>query len=148
MKPDFTSPYIIHDHLVTDVARIYSNEYKVPFSVMVGDFSDYDLASFDGEMRVEVKFESTPLRTGKVAIEFWNTELNKPSGILGTTANIWLHLVQLETEIIAYEYDIEALRRLAIEQGEVKQGGRNALCKIISLESIRSNANRQFPVSP
>lgn len=139
------SPYLFHDHIVTDVARLYSNELHQPFRVMVGDFSGYDLASEDGKILVEVKLETTPMRTGNVAIEYWNTDLDQPSGILGSTATLWLHIIPEINSFVAYEFNVPKLQRLTIEEGKVKSNGRNALCKIIPLDIFKKHAQRCFP---
>lgn len=145
MSKAFVSRYIFHDHIATAVARLYSNEFKEVFLVPVGDCPQYDLISKSGKYRVEVKFETTPARTNCVAIEYWNTDLNQPSGILSTEANLWLHIIPNGKEYEAYEYDVNTLRKLVIEEGEIKSNGRNSLCKIISLDTFKQHAQRVFP---
>jgi len=147
MKIIFESHFIFHDHLLTDIARIYSNEYKIPFFVMVGDFEGYDISSKSGEHRIEVKFETTPIRTNNVALEYWNTDFDKPSGVLATDANLWVHIVKDEKGFTAYEYDINILRKITIECGETKPGGRNSLCRIIPLEIFKKYARRSFQLA-
>ena len=140
------SQYELQDHIAVELARIYSNEFKEVFFVAVGHYSDCDLVSRSGNVKLEIKCETTPIRTGNVCLEFWNTSLNKPSGVLSTKATVWLHLV-LETQgFVAYEYDIDTLRRLVIEHGVVKSNGRNALCKIIPLGIFKKYARRSFPL--
>ncbi len=139
------SRYELQDHIAIELARTYSQEYREAFFVAVGRYSDCDLISRSGKIKIEVKCETTPLRTGNVAIEYWNTDLNDASGVLQTVANFWLHLVLEEHGFIAVEYDIDILRRLVIEHGEVKSNGRNALCKIIPLILFKKFARRIFP---
>ncbi|MBI5020549.1 MAG: hypothetical protein HZB59_03860 [Ignavibacteriales bacterium] len=140
------SPFLTHDHVLTDVARYYSNLDKQPYVVMVGDYPGYDIASLSEDKRLEVKVETTPIRTGNVAIEFWNSSTNRPSGILATEANIWLHIVMEKDGFIAYEFDLPSLIKLVIESGEIKKGGTNALCKIIPLSIFRKSALRYFAI--
>jgi hypothetical protein len=112
---------------------------------MIGDFGDFDLANIDFSKRIEVKFETTPDRTNNVAIEYWNTNLNEPSGVLGTEANLWVHIMKESEQIIAIELDIGVLRKLTIETGELKSNGRNALIKCIPVDIIKKHARRIFP---
>lgn len=139
------SEYELQDHLAAEIARIYATQYKEPFFVAVGHYQDCDLVSRSGRVKVEVKCDFAALRTGNVCIEFWNTELNEPSGVLKTHATLWLHLVLEDHGLMAIELDINVLRRLAIEHGEVRSNGRNALCKIIPLSPFRKHARRCFP---
>jgi hypothetical protein len=140
------SQFLRQDHLATSIARIYSNELREPFHVAIGDFPDWDIISASGKIRVEIKSETTPIRTNNVAIEFWNTEFDQPSGVLATKANRWLHLVLTPEGFLGIEYDINILRKLVIETGEVKSNDRNSLCKIIPLEEFRKHALRVSPV--
>jgi hypothetical protein len=96
----------------------------------------------DGDIRIEIKSEDTPSRTRNVAVEFWNTELNQASGILGTSANLWLHLIREGEAYKAIEFEVDELRRLVIEAGVVKHCGHNALCKIIPVEIFLKHARR------
>ena len=144
MPSGIVSRYILQDHLATEVARLYSNEFKEPFFVAVGSHEPFDIASATGNMKIELKFESTPVRTGNVAIEFWNTDLDAPSAILGTKATHWLHIVPEGTGLICIEHNVDRLRRLVVEAGVVKWNGRNSLCKIIPLETFKKHAKRCF----
>ncbi|MGA3243392.1 MAG: hypothetical protein ABSE41_02140 [Bacteroidota bacterium] len=140
------SQYLRQDHLATSIARIYSNELQEPFHVAIGDFPDWDIISASGKIRVEIKSETTPIRTNNVSIEFWNTELDQPSGVLATKANRWLHVVLTPEGFLGIEYEINKLRKLVIETGVVKSNDRNSLCKIIPLEEFTKRALRVSPV--
>jgi hypothetical protein len=140
------SRYTLQDLVATEIARIYSNELNKPFMVMVGDFGGYDIASLDDTMRIELKVETTPIRTGAVAIEYYNTDFQHVSGILGTKADTWLHVVLEPEGLIAYEYDIATLRKLVIEEGVSKRSARNAICRIIPLSVFKKYARRLFPI--
>jgi hypothetical protein len=137
--------YLQQDLLAAQIARMYSNEYKEAFFVAIGNYPGADVQSVSGNVRVEIKTESTPIRTGNVAIEFWNTDLNIPSGILSTIANQWLHIVLTSEGYIAVEFDVDILKKLVIEHGVVKSNGRNSLCKIIPLQIFKGLARRIFP---
>jgi hypothetical protein len=77
-------------------------------------------------------------------LEYWNTDFNKPSGVLSTQASLWLHIVYYDGIYTGYECSIEDVRKLVIEQGEVKSNGRNSLCKIIPLEVFKKIAKQSF----
>ena len=146
MSIETMNTYLKQDHLATTIARMYSNELQEPFHVAIGDFPDWDIISASGKISVEIKSETTPIRTKNVAIEFWNTDYNKPSGVLATKANRWLHLVLTPEGFLGIEYDTNDLRKLVIEEGVVKSNDRNSLCKIIPLEEFTKHALRVSPV--
>ena len=62
-------------------------------------FSDYDLTSNVGgtEITFEVKNDVYALRSGNVALEVFNTKKNELSGIFGTKADVWAHIVGVNT---------------------------------------------------
>ncbi len=136
--------YQLQDHISVEVARVYSRELGEPFFVAVGKHSEWDLRSLSGKIKLELKVETTPIRTGNVAIEYWNTDFDQPSGILGTSATHWLHVVPDGDALLGIEYEIAMLRRLVMEEGMVQKCGQNALCKIIPLALIRKNAKREI----
>src|SRR5438309_2327582 len=115
--------YELQDHLAVEVARFYSGELREPIFVAVGKHSGYDLVTSSGKIKAELKCDSAALRTGNVCLEFWNPSLNKASGVLGTTATLWIHIVLEPGGLVAYEYEIDVLRKLAIEGGQVKSNG-------------------------
>jgi|GEM_PF-4681205 len=138
------SKYELQDHVAVEIARMYSIEFKEPFFVAIGNYSDFDVCSLSKNIRIELKCESTPSRTGNICVEFWNSDLNAPSGVLATRATLWVHLVvENDSNITAYEYDIHALRKLVIETGDIK-GNRNAIFKLIPLEVFRKHSRRSF----
>ena len=137
--------YLQQDHLAIEIARLYSNTLGKPFVAVVGSHEAWDIQSVSGDVSVEIKTDSSCQRTKNVAIEYWNTDYNKASGILSTHATTWLHLVMTEGEWLAIEYEVDVLRKLCIETGVVKSNGRNSLCKIIPLEDFKKCARRIFP---
>ena len=46
------------------------------------------------EVTVEVKYDEYENRSGNIAIEVFNTRLNKPSGIMATKAYFWAHVLK------------------------------------------------------
>ncbi|MFZ4621875.1 MAG: hypothetical protein ACOYNS_15040 [Bacteroidota bacterium] len=137
--------YILQDFIAAEVARMYSNERKEVMLVSVGDNPGWDVSSVSGDFKVEVKMESSPIRTNNVCIEYRNTELQKPSGVEATEANIWLHIALRPTGYIAYEYQVNNLRELIKTAGFIRAGGYNSLCRIIDLFTFEEHAQRVFP---
>lgn len=45
----------------------------------------------------EVKFDKMWSRTGNIALEYWNSKKNTPSGITATESEIWLHVINFPT---------------------------------------------------
>lgn len=45
------------------------------------------------EFTIEVKFDLMASKTGNVAVEYWNSKSNKPSGVTATKANLWCHII-------------------------------------------------------
>lgn len=62
--------------------------------------SDYDIRVVSPEFTIEVKEDLYSAKSGNVAIEYWNSKSNKPSGITITKANIWCHIIAGEPFII------------------------------------------------
>jgi hypothetical protein len=48
---------------------------------------------------VEVKYDVMSTRTGNIAVEYWNSKQNKPSGITASTSNLWCYVIGSEKEI-------------------------------------------------
>lgn len=139
------SRYTMQDHVNLEVARRYSNELKIPFLTAVGNFPDWDVAATTGSPSIEVKCETTPVRTNKVAIEYQNIHLKQPSGVMATKADLWLHIALRESGFVAYEYDTNILRNLITKEGVSMNCGDNALCRIIPISVFEKHALRQFP---
>lgn len=128
-----------------EIARKYSDEHHQPFLVAVGDNKEYDIISKDRKLKIEVKCETTTLRTGKIAVEYWNSQYNTPSGILATKATLWVHIVPEQGGLIAYEFEIVTLHKLVIEEKNTSSNYRDALFKLISLDKVKKYAKRSFP---
>jgi hypothetical protein len=138
------SKYRWQDRLIVDIARYYSERYDKPFYAAIGKFEDYDIISIDKQLSVECKCESSPSRTGNICLEYWNTDFNKPSGVLSTQASLWLHIVYYDGTYTGYECSVDDVRKLVIEQGVIKSNGKNSLFKIIPLEVFKKIAKQSF----
>ncbi len=63
-----------------------------------GKFSDYDLESqySNGMIQTfttEVKHDAYAARSGNIAIEMFNPKSGKPSGLMATKADLWVHII-------------------------------------------------------
>ena len=58
---------------------------------VLGDGKKHDLI-LDGQYIVEVKYDIMSKKTGNIAIEYWNSKKNEPSGISATLAKYWVHI--------------------------------------------------------
>lgn len=78
-----------------EFVRDLLNEYKM--EAELNDNHDerhlYDISAKLGRKKftLEVKFDMMAQKTGNIAIEFWNSKKNHPSGLSITQANIWAH---------------------------------------------------------
>lgn len=53
---------------------------------------DYTVTKL-GSYKLEVKSDYMATQTGNIAIEYFNSKLNKPSGITATLADFWVHVL-------------------------------------------------------
>lgn len=60
-----------------------------------GDHPGFDLRLRLGrrELTAEVKYDALAARTGNLALEYYNVRSGKPSGILATSADVWLYVL-------------------------------------------------------
>lgn len=134
--------YLNADILQCAVARQYESRFGHSF-VTVGNFPDFDIA-FPNGPKIELKFDKAAESTGNVCIEY--SYRNKPSGILGTSASLWVHIVPSGEKLIAYEIEIKRLLRLCFEAGKCSGGGDGnlSLFKLIPLEKIKEISSQVF----
>lgn len=71
--------------------------------------SDVELLEYDIEFLIgkkkhtaEIKFDYMSVKTGNLAIEYWNSKKNTASGISATKANIWIHCILDSGNITAW----------------------------------------------
>lgn len=87
-------------------------------------FSLFDLTIYPYDLTVEVKNDLRAHKTGNIAIEIRNTKKNEPSGLYGTTADLWAHIVNDEIfliEVIVLKNLIESTKPLR----KIYSGGDN-----------------------
>jgi hypothetical protein len=136
--------YELSDHLAVELARKYSEEVGEPFYVAVGLHPQWDMISQSQDIRVEIKKESTPIRSGLVAIEIFNRDLQCPSGIDSTEANLWLHLVLTPEGFLAVEYEVDKLKEVAKEYGKKTNCSYNSVCMLVPVETFKKHCRRMF----
>lgn len=129
------------------VAHHYEPE-RGPCLVSVGCFSEWDIKFADGTA-MEVKLDFAAETTGNAAVEYWDKRRNKPTGILATEADLWLHCIPRGSLIQCYEIDVKKLQKLCIEEGERKRGGdgNSSLLKLIPVERLQRISNAEFDIT-
>jgi hypothetical protein len=130
------------DVLQCVVARYYEPRFGHSF-VAVGNFPDYDIA-FPNGPKLEIKLDKAAEVTGNACIEY--SYRNRPSGILKTSADLWIHVVPSGDKLIAYEIELKQLLRLCFEVGKCSRGGDGnlVLFKLIPLEKIKEISSQVF----
>jgi hypothetical protein len=95
---------------------------------------------------MEVKVDSMAAKTLNAAIEYWDSRRNKPTGILETTARLWLHCVPEGDGLRCYELDTKRLIKLCLEAGSVATGGdfNSSQLKLIPLQQVAAISNSDF----
>lgn len=136
--------YEAADHLSVELARKLSEEYGEPFYVAVGLHPQWDMISQSQDVKVEVKCETSPIRTGNVAIEVYDRKYQHPSGIESTEANLWLHLVLTPEGFLCIEYDVDKLKEIAKQYGIKTYCSYNSTCLLIPLEIFKKHCRRMF----
>ena len=73
---------------------------------------DCDLDCRIGKKRFtcEVKFDKMAEKTGNIAIEFWNSKADRPSGIKVTTSDIWIHVLSNKKRKTAWAISVGGLK--------------------------------------
>ena len=136
--------YTSADLIQVAVARHYEQDHGAS-AVSIGNAPEWDIKFSDG-FTVEVKVDALAAQYYNAAIEFWDTRRNKPTGILGTEAQIWLHCVPEGDALRCYELQTKQLLKLCLETGEVKPGGDNhsSLLKLIPMQKISATSQAEF----
>ena len=138
------SRYIAADVLACRLVRCYCTKHRHGF-VSVGNFPAYDI-KFDDGVTSEVKIDLQAETTGRVAIEF--EFQGKPSGILSTSSDLWLHCFTQNGAGICFEVPTEALIALCLETDGFTYGGDNGASKLklIALSKLKGIATQIFEI--
>lgn len=83
---------------------------------------DFDVWLTDQLTTFEVKNDKMFALTGNLALEFWNSRKNEPSGISRSMADFWVHIVPVHgvdtlyiaqrTLLLAAMYEIEPIKKI------------------------------------
>lgn len=57
-------------------------------------FHDLEIELDNKKFTGEVKYDLMGHRTGNIALEFWNSKQDAPSGITATKADVWFHIFE------------------------------------------------------
>jgi hypothetical protein len=146
MGPD-NSSFTDADFVQFIVGRHYEPKFGNGF-VSFGNYPQFDI-KFERGPSLEVKVDTKAQQTGNAAIEYWNTRKDKPSGILETTATLWIHIVPFETGLTCYEVDTKRLLRLCLETPHEARGGDNSasLLKLIPLLRLKAISSQVFQLN-
>ncbi len=79
------------------------------YEIKQGYFLEYDII-LDDTTKVEVKAEKLASKTGNIAIEYSCSE--RPSGILTTEADLWVHFIVYDAYEDCYIIPIDHLREI------------------------------------
>jgi len=91
---------------------------------------------------IEVKFDKMSKKTGNIAIEYWNSKQDKPSGITATMAKFWAHIVfdKGTDNMKVYMTEVSKLRTWIVKHAPFKKikggGDDNADLLIYKMEDI------------
>jgi len=90
-----------------------------------GKFPEYDFQCKSGETRfiAEVKFDVMANKTGNIAIEVWNSKLDKPSGITVTKADVWVQVLSKDMVLIGLVSTLKDLVTYIVPHKVVEFGG-------------------------
>lgn len=103
---------------------------------------DHDLVCQLGKKKFtcEVKFDSMACQTGNLAIEWWNSKKDAPSGLTVTKANLWVHLIRDGSNIAVFIINTSKLRNFVNNTQafkDIEKGGdNNASLKLFKLDDI------------
>jgi hypothetical protein len=138
--------YILADIIQVLIARYYERELGSS-EVSVGNRPNWDIKFQDGTT-MEVKLDTAAKTSGNAAIEYWDLRRNKATGILGTAAKIWLHLIPEGEGLRIYEFEVDRLRRAVIEGGKVITGGdENAsVMKLLQVEILKKVSSASYRI--
>jgi hypothetical protein len=89
------------------------------YEIKKGYFKEYDII-LDNTTKVEVKAEKMAGITGNIAVEYSCS--NKPSGILTTEADLWVHFIVYDAYADCYVIPINDLRNIVRNCRSVRGG--------------------------
>lgn len=100
---------------------------------------------------LEVKFDVMACRTGNVAIEFWNSKKNEPSGLSATKADIWSHVILDDNNMTVWMANCDTLREFVEDNPTrtlMKAGDNNAAIYLYPEDDILGVVLHRFETLP
>lgn len=102
-----------------------------------GKIVDFWIFINDKKFSCETKFDVYANKSGNICLEVFNTKLCKPSGIMGTTTDIWITVL---AENIIYFSKVESLKQFTKENKPKREligvGDNNSHILLYSIEDI------------
>ena len=106
----FVTDRIKGENAEDSVAKILSCNWDIhkASDLEKGRFYDWDLSVAQvgtgyEVFTVEVKYDEMQSQTGNIAIEFYNSKLDRPSGLSATKADLWCHVLKDSTWITSVD---------------------------------------------
>lgn len=103
---------------------------------------EFDVTStFNGQKFLfEVKYDVMASRTGNIAIEFWNSKKNAPSGLSATKSDFWVQVLEEPTGRVIYITTVDDLKNFTKFEKPLKTiiagGDKNSSMYIYEKERI------------
>lgn len=126
---------------------VHSLRYDYDIEVDIPLYSSHGYAMKHDKFTIEVKNDVMATKTGNVAIEYWNSRKNAPSGLTVTKANIWAHKIDGEVWICSVpslKKFVETNKPLRIIEGG---GDDNADLYLYKIEDFISNCIKLKEIS-
>lgn len=82
------------ENMVSDLFSKIGGKSVIPEKF--SKYHDLELELANKKFTGEVKYDNMGQRTGNIALEFWNSKQNAPSGITATKATLWFHIFKDE----------------------------------------------------
>ena len=117
------------EKVVLDILKFHNIESSKNSSDITR--SEYDIIASlkkKDDLKIEVKYDYMAQKTNNIAIEVWNTKLDKPSGLTQTKAHIWAHCLKDGSNIVAFICKTKHLQKLVKDfppKKVIKSGGDN-----------------------
>lgn len=114
---------------------------------------DHDINCMIGKKKFtcEVKFDAMACDTGNLAIEYWNSRKDKPSGLMVTKATAWVHLIKDGDNITVWIVNTNELKKYINENEPFKKleniGDGNSNILLYKMDDILSVFDRIDNVS-
>lgn len=96
----------------------------------------------------EVKYDLMATKTGNVAIEFYNSKSNKPSGIGITEAHYWVHVLKVDNEDVIFICRVEDLKEFIknTKPKRIVYGGGDKNADILLFEKDKMTCFEEFTI--